>query len=235
MNKSIFIAGTDTGAGKTVITGLLAGYLAGRGLNVITQKWVQTGNRGLSEDILAHMEFLDNGKDLLERYHSLMAPYVFGYPASPHLAAGLEQAEISIPRIIKSHETLKEHFDIVIVEASGGVLVPLNRERTMIDLVRDLGLEVIMVAANKLGAINHTLLSIEALVKRDITIAGVIFNRVSEHGDDTILADNVKIIEKFSGVKVLGEIGFGQDKAALRAMFRPIGARFVASARRGRS
>ena len=89
----MFVTGTDTGVGKTVVTALLARFLTERGIDTITQKWVQTGCKGPSSDIAAHMEFVPGGRDLLKKHGKHMAPYVLGFPSSPHLAADLEKIE----------------------------------------------------------------------------------------------------------------------------------------------
>src|SRR3989338_6203609 len=83
----IFVAGTDTGTGKTVITGLLACYLLKKGFKVVTQKWIQTGNRSFSRDIGMHLKLMGKRKKDFSGYFSSMMPYIFRYPSSPHLAA----------------------------------------------------------------------------------------------------------------------------------------------------
>ena len=113
MEKAIFITGTDTGVGKTVVTALLGRMLAERGVNVTTQKWIQTGCKGTSEDIDVHRSFMKNSD-----YHSDMAPYILEFPSSPHLAVSLEGKEIDITKIENSFSRLSERFDVVLVEAA---------------------------------------------------------------------------------------------------------------------
>ena len=172
--KVIFIAGTDTGVGKTFVTNLLARHLADKGYRVTTQKWVETG------------------------VVKSRAIFSFKFAGSPHLAAKLEGKNIKIGRIKKGLNKLSREFDFVIVEGTGGLLVPLTGKKLFIDVVKELKLPVLLVAANKLGAINHTLLSLEALRARQMKVLGVLFNNISKKENKLILKDNPRIIRKFA-------------------------------------
>ncbi|MFQ5953318.1 MAG: dethiobiotin synthase, partial [Candidatus Omnitrophota bacterium] len=225
MNKAIFITGTDTGVGKTVVTGLLGKFLLEKGINVATQKWVQTGCIGFSEDIALHMKLMGRTQKDIENYFSEVAPYVLEFPSSPHLAAELEKKRIDTAKIKESFLKLQREFDIVLVEGAGGLMVPIDDEKMMIDLVGEIGLPVLVVAENKLGAINQTILTIEALRKRDMDIAGVIFNQRTKSEDELILKDNPKIVGKLTGVEILGELSFSEKIEDLYEAFRPIAER----------
>ncbi len=174
MNNVIFIAGTDTGVGKTVITKLLAKHVSDSGLRVAVQKWVETG------------------------VTKSPAVFKFKLPASPHLASRAEGKKINIARIISELKKASKASDIVIVEGTGGLMVPITEKKLLIDIVKDLDIPVLLVAANRLGSINHTLLSLEALKKRKMRIAGIVFNTVSRRANSLILKDNPKIVKKFS-------------------------------------
>lgn len=173
--RAIFVAGTDTGVGKTVITKLIARHLLKRGCTVVTQKWVETG------------------------VTKSPAVYSFKLAASPHLAAKAEGRTINIKKIKDALKGLAKKYDFVIVEGAGGLLVPITEKLLFIDLVKELNIPVLLVAANRLGTINHTLLSIEALKKRKIKLLGVVFNSISRDGSALILKDNPRIVEKFIG------------------------------------
>ena len=222
MNNGIFITGTDTEVGKTVITGLFGRFLLENGLRVATQKWIQTGSRDFLSDISIHLKIMGIKRHKNEKYLTDMAPYTFKFPASPHLAARMENIEIKPQRIVTAFHKLQEAFDFVVVEGSGGALVPINDHELMLDIVEQLSLPVIIVAGNKLGAINHTLLTIEALKKRNMKILGVIFNRTTKTQDEIILEDNIQIVEKLSGVKVLGELKYEANEETLYSRFTPI-------------
>lgn len=222
--KAIFVAGTDTNVGKSVVTGLLARHLFESGYSVVTQKWVETGSRGRSTDIDTHLKFMAKGRDDFRAHLQSMAPYTFKLAASPHLASAAESKKISIGRIKRCFNDLSANFDRVIVEGSGGLLVPLDGKTLIVDAVKDMKLPVLLVAANRLGAINSTLLSIEALKSRGIKIAGVIFNNILKGEDRLILKDNPVAVKAFGRVRVLGTLPYSKDMMVLCRAFAPIAA-----------
>ncbi len=225
--KSIFIAGTDTGVGKTMVTGMLADYLLENDRTVITQKWIQVGCGRLPRDIDTHLKLMKRRREDFEKYLPLMTPYLFKLAASPHLAARRDKRSISVDRIKRSFASLTKDFDTVLVEGTGGVLVPVNETMLLIDIVRELGLPVLLVAGNKLGAINHTLLSIEALRSRGIKVAGLIFNNISKGTERSILKDNPRIVEILTKMKVLGVLPYARGMGLMQKKFAPIGERIV--------
>ncbi|MBP7088064.1 MAG: dethiobiotin synthase [Candidatus Omnitrophica bacterium] len=225
--KAIFVTGTDTAIGKTLITGLLARFIASQGKKVITQKWVQTGDESFSADILLHLKLMDKTKKDIDRYLNYVSPYVFKFPASAHLASSLEKRIIQPAKIKKSFKILAKDFDFIIIEGIGGVLVPFNRRRLVIDIVKELDLTVLIVAGNKLGAINHTLLTVEALKRRGLKILGVIFNNCLSKTDKLILEDNLRIVREFLEEKVLGSLPFSRNKSFLYRKFIPIGKKIL--------
>jgi len=213
--KAVFITGTDTGVGKTVVAGLLARFLSGKGYRVITQKWAQTGDKKNSNDIIAHLRLMGKKPKDIKQYMLFVLPYSFRRACSPHLAASLEKKTVSSAKIKESFKFLSQKFDFVIVEGTGGALTPLNKSRLVIDIAKELKLPALIVAANKLGAVSHTLLTIEAVRKRKMKIAGVVFNNQPGKTDGVILKDNPKIIQHLSGVKVLGTLPRVKNKEAL--------------------
>ncbi|MHB9037693.1 MAG: dethiobiotin synthase [Armatimonadota bacterium] len=218
--SSVLIVGTDTGVGKTIVCKLLAAYLRGRGLSVITQKWVQTGCE-LSDDIALH-DNTHSANDL----DDLRVPYSLKYPASPHLAAAIEGVKIDVAKIEAAHNELARRFDMVIVEGSGGALVPITESELLADVAVRLDIPVVIVVNNKLGCINHTLLTVEALRSRDLRIIGLIFNRIESEGDEAILLDNIRITGLICGVAVLGELPHMTEPQYPADLFRPIGDAF---------
>lgn len=190
----MFVAGIDTGIGKTVATGLMARWYVTRGFSVVTQKLVQTGCSGFSEDILVHRKIM--GIDLLpEDRLGLTCPYVFRFPGSPHLAAALEGREIVTDKLDSTARELAQKYEIVLVEGAGGLCVPLNEQTTAVDFVQKKAWPVVLVTAPRLGSINHTLLSLEALYTRRIPLAGVIYN-LHHTASREIVADSRRVIER---------------------------------------
>jgi dethiobiotin synthetase len=214
--NAIFVAGTDTGVGKTLVAGLLAGYLIGRGKSVVTQKWVAAGS---AEDIKTHLKIAHLAGT---ENRDLVAPYSFKLAASPHLAARLERKAINKKKIEKSFITLSGRYDFVIIEGAGGLLVPIGRKSLLIDILEDLKIPTLLVVHNRLGAINHALLSIEALKARSIPVIGIVFNNLSKE-KKVISDDNQRIVEEISGVTVLGELPVSDNIEILKNRFKAIG------------
>ena len=223
--KGIFITGTDTGVGKTVIAGLLAKYLRKAGYKIITQKWIQTGSPGFaSSDVMTHLLIAGFDRKKTQKHLNRMLPYAFKTPCSPHLAARIKKRKIDPGKIIKSFRLLSREFDFVIVEGVGGALVPFDKKSLVIDIAKKLDLAVLIVAQNKLGAINHTLLTIEALRKRGLRILGLVFNNIKSE-KRYILEDNPRIIKALTGEKILGILPREKSLVKLYAKFLPIGKR----------
>lgn len=191
----IFITGIDTETGKTMVTGLLARYLLKQNKSVITQKIVQTGCENISEDIITHRKIM--GIDLIEEdKNGITCQYVFKYPASPKLAAKLELKSINTDIIHKNTEILSEKYDTVLLEGAGGVYVPLKNDLLVLDYIEMYNYPLIVVTTGKLGSINHTLLTLDAIARRDLKVNGVIFNNFIGQ-DRTIIDDTKDVIERF--------------------------------------
>ena len=221
--RSIFITGTDTGIGKTVVCGLLAGYLRDQGIDVVTQKWIQTGTQDGDSDIAAHAAWA-GGEDLgWANLADLRVPCAYPLPASPHLAAAQTQEPVNIERIHKAYQALAARFESVLVEGIGGVLVPIDHNRLVVDIVRELTLPVLIVSANRLGTINHTLLTVEALRARDLDILGLVFHEVPAQ-EPLVAADNPKVIAAHTGLPILGQLPWSTEITVQQEAFRPIGA-----------
>ena len=172
----VFVTAIDTGVGKTYATGLLARYLLQSTTSVITMKLAQTGCTGISEDILEHRRLM--GIDLLpEDRDGSTCPYVFPFPASPHLAAREVGVEILPARLRDGIDDLASRYEHVIIEGVGGLCVPLTEKVTLLDFLAEARTPTLVVSTPKLGSINHTLLTLEALRARGVPIAGVLYNR----------------------------------------------------------
>ncbi len=220
--KGIFITGTDTGVGKTIVTAFLAKYMLEKGRNVITQKWIQTGCSEFSlSDAAIHLKIMGRDKNDIKGFRDYILPYMFKTFSSPHLASSIENKKISAARIMKSFKILSKRFDFVLVEGSGGVMVPLDRRILLIDLAQKAGLPVLIVAQNKLGAINHTLLAIEALRLRKMDILGIVFNNLQKE-DARIIKDNPRIIEALTGENILGVLPWIEKPEKLYECFVPM-------------
>lgn len=172
--ETIFVTGIDTDAGKSYATGWLANHIAATGRSVMTQKFVQTGNEGRSEDIELHRRIMH--RDMAAEEYALTAPMIFTYPSSPHLAARVDGSEVDIKAIDEARKTLEERYDTLLVEGAGGMMVPLTERYLTIDYITDRRLDVALVTNAKLGSISHTLLALEAIERRGLNLRYLLYN-----------------------------------------------------------
>ncbi|ESK37656.1 dethiobiotin synthase [Acinetobacter nectaris CIP 110549] len=194
-HKVYFISGIDTEVGKTYATGYLAKQYLEAGQSVITQKLIQTGNEAYSEDILKHREIM--GVPLFEEDHQkITMPEIFSYPASPHLSAKLDQRPINFNKIEKATQQLVEKFELVLLEGAGGLMVPLTDDLLTIDYIQQYEFPVILVTSGRLGSINHTLLSLEALKSRNINLHAIAYNLNDESEDQTISIETQRYLKE---------------------------------------
>lgn len=191
-----FISGIDTGIGKTYATGYLAQLWMQQGQQVITQKLVQTGNVGYSEDIDQHRAMM-GGHYFPEDAQMLTMPEIFSYPASPHLASQLDGREIDFAKIQSATQQLTERFDVVLLEGAGGLMVPLTPSMLSIDYIEQQQYPVILVSSGRLGSINHTLLSLEALKSRGIVLYALAYNLNDESQDPMISKDTATFLKHY--------------------------------------
>ncbi len=195
-NNIYFISGIDTDAGKSYATGIIARQLMNEGKRVITQKLIQTGNIGYSEDIDLHRKLM-NMDYTEEDQQGLTMPEVFSYPASPHLASRIDNRPIDFTKIERATQTLNEKYDIVLLEGAGGLMVPLTDNYLTIDYIKEKNYPLIFVTSGKLGSINHTLLSLEAIKNRGLNLYAVAYNLYPSLQDKTIQNDTRNYIESY--------------------------------------
>lgn len=170
------ISGIDTDIGKTIATGILGRFYQERGVRTITQKIVQTGCTGLSEDIIRHRQIMQIELQPVD-LNGLTCPYVFPVPCSPHLAAKLANKTIDCQVIRRATAALLDQFELVLLEGAGGLFVPLNEEDTFIDYLEGEQYPLILVSSSRLGSINHTLSALELARVRNIEVAAIFYNR----------------------------------------------------------
>jgi dethiobiotin synthase len=184
-SREFFVTGTDTGIGKTVLSALLCAAL-----DAVYWKPIQTGSvEGTDRATVMQCAEIPASRTREESY-------IFEPPVSPHLAARWANARIELARIQKPALAAGE---TIVIEGAGGVLVPINDSEFMTDLMRHLGAPVVLAARSSLGTINHTLLSLAALRRAEVPIAGVVL--IGERN-----ADNRAAIESFGNIPVIGEI-----------------------------
>jgi dethiobiotin synthetase len=155
MKQTLFITGTDTGVGKTVLTALLVKFLRARGVHAAALKPICSGNRDDARKIFAALD----GALALDEIN----PWHFRAPVAPLLAAQKENRRVSLSEILAHARALQKRFDILLVEGAGGLLSPLGENFDSRDLILALRAIPIIVAQNKIGVVNHVRLTLEAL------------------------------------------------------------------------
>lgn len=175
--KGIFVTGTDTGVGKTLITAGLTRLLRNKGMSCVAIKPVETGCKIKQGEL-----FPEDGYLLWRASEKIISlddvtPFRFSFPAAPYRSAAIQDSRLRVSDIVEHIKTIEDTNDFIIVEGAGGLFVPIEEKRTFLDLMAELKFPVVLVARTKLGTINHTLLSLEALEKRNLNILAVILSK----------------------------------------------------------
>ncbi|QIB27736.1 dethiobiotin synthase [Caloranaerobacter azorensis] len=207
MSRGLFVIGTDTDVGKSVVTAGLVYILRKNGINACSFKAVQSGgiienNRLISGDTMLVKKVCN-----LEEDEHLMNPYCLSMPVSPHLAAKIEGIEINKRKILDTYRKLSQKYEYIIAEGSGGIVVPIIENKYFIyDLIKDLSLPIIIVSRADVGTINHTVLTVRFAESIGLDIKGIIINRYTGkiHERDNI--ETIKNITKKEILAVIDEI-----------------------------
>ena len=221
-SNTLFVTGTDTSIGKTYVCARLLEFLKTKGIQVGYQKWVASGtDAGLPEDVNLCLDAagISPTPELVEQ----LAPYYFRFPASPHLAAEMENRVVDPEVIIENYQKLAARYKWLIVEGVGGVMVPLRRDLLLADLLARLQPRTLVVARSGLGTLNHTLLTLEALRKRNIPVLGIVFSDPEIQEDERLVQDNMQTIEEIGLVRVFGRLQRHDDSDKSQAAFMPVG------------
>lgn len=199
----VFVTGTDTGVGKTVVAAALALAAQARGRRVTPLKPAQTGVADRAQGDAAFVARLLG----LETAPEAICPYLLRAPLAPAVAAGLEGRRLDPAIVVRAYEALRADHDYVVVEGAGGVMVPFSDGVDMGGLAERLDLPVVVAARPGLGTLNHTLLTLEALHRRGLTVLGVILSGYpSEPGLDALT--NPATLARITPVPLLGAIPF---------------------------
>lgn len=196
-----FITGTDTDVGKTYFTALLTRALRCQGFDTLALKPICCGPR---DDViqLRHAAGGEVSEDVLN-------PFWFSAPAAPLVAARQDGREVSLPTLKSWFDDLRARRRSLLVEGAGGWLVPTTRDLTVADLAVAFQLPVLVVVANRLGCLNHTLLTVESIRARGLNCAGLILNTLS--ADNSIAAaTNRAILQEVCDVPIRAELHPGQ-------------------------
>ncbi len=206
----LFITGTDTGVGKTLIAGAIAKILTGKGLKVGVLKPIATGCKrtwdGLISDDTEFLAYCANSDLSL----STITPVGYRTPAAPIVSAAREGLPIDFDGIAAAYKDICQNSDAVLVEGIGGVRVPLTEQFDLLDLAVEFDLPVVIVARPNLGTINHTLMTIDCVRAAELKIAGVVINGYNA-AESTTAEDTVpEVIAKCSGADILVVVPFDE-------------------------
>ena len=203
----LFISGIDTDIGKTYATGMIAKALMQQGVNVITQKLVQTGvainqdsgEMGIADDIITHRQLMGIPLQPCD-IDSTTCPYRYEKPASPHLSAALASEILNTDVITSATKNLQSNYEVVLLEGAGGLLVPITEQLLTLDYIAKQGYPVILVTSGRLGSINHTLLSLEAIKSRGLEVHSVIYNHIHDNAaqtDEQIATSTIEFLQNY--------------------------------------
>jgi len=200
LDDSCFITGTDTGVGKTYVVSRMIRALRKDGIDAVGMKPICCGDRDDAEVIYRASEGVVPLNDV--------NPVWLRTPAAPYTAAMIEGRTIDLALIRESFERLQSSHQRVIVEGVGGWRVPITRDYFVSDLACDFALPVVVVVSNRLGAINHTLLTVDAIRAAGLECAGIILNQSDAESADVANTTNRGIIEDVAQVAILAEVQF---------------------------
>lgn len=194
---AVFITGTDTGVGKTTVIKVIATLLKEKGIDVGVMKPVQCGG----EDAKSLKEFLQSTDHLSD-----INPYLAKDPHSPHVAFKREKIQVHREKILSIFEKMRRRHDVLLVEGAGGLQVPIREDYLVADLVKDMGIDMVIVSRLGLGTINHTLLTIDKARDMGIHVSGVIFSAAEKKVPGVPEKTNpatIKFISKTSGLGII--------------------------------
>ena len=205
--KGLFVTGTDTGVGKTFVAAGLARCLKDRGFAPGVLKPVETGcalRRG--KRIPRDGSFLKYMAGATEPIEEIV-PYRLAAPLAPQVAAEREGIRIQTRRLQSAFRAISSRHPCTLVEGAGGILVPVTRRTTMVDLMKQFKLPVLLVGRIGLGTLNHTLLTLFYLAQHTIPVAGIVFND-PDGCRDLSARSNPATLEQWTSVPILGNIPY---------------------------
>jgi len=201
--RGFFIAGTDTGVGKTAVAAGLIRVFRERGLDVGVMKPVSTGGSNDAR-VLRHAAGVQDPMQDIN-------PVSFAAPLSPNVAARLEKKDVDLEGVLEAFSRLCSKHSWMIVEGVGGLLVPIREDFVVANLADWIGLPLIVVSRASLGTINHTLLTLEAAASRDLQVCGIVYCVPQAGPLDAAAQTSPEVVTRLSGIPSLGTIPFDSE------------------------
>jgi dethiobiotin synthetase len=227
LNASYFVAGTDTGVGKTRVTGAVLAAARQKGVRAAGMKPIATGcflkdGRLISEDAL----YISQNSQQISAYDQLN-PYALAEPLSPHIAARRAGVRIDIERIVEAARALAQAHELLLIEGTGGWLAPIDGGRTMADVARALALPVVLVVGLRLGCLNHAQLTAAAIRATPLGLRGWIGSHID--ADFAAGGENIDTLSELLGGAPLALLAHRADNGADAGACRAALAQLLAS------
>ena len=211
VSKGLFVIGTGTDIGKTYVTGLLLKYLRDNGYDASYFKAALSGAiRDENDNLIPGdaVEVLEMAN--LEEDTDFLVPYIYETAVSPHLASQIEGNPVELDKIRSAYDDVSKKYDYIVMEGSGGIVCPIryegkgNENNIMLeDIIKFLGLDVIVIADAGLGTINSIVTTVEYLKNRNIQVCGIIMNN---YKDELMENDNIKMVEDLCDVPIIAKV-----------------------------
>lgn len=216
MENGIFVTGSDTGVGKTVVAGAIAAAVKIQGMDVGVMKPIATGAREVDGKLVSEdAEYLKNIIDSTDG-DDIINPIRFKPAIAPTLAARQAGVGIELDKVWDAFTVLSGKHDFVVVEGIGGLMVPVGGDLFVADMALKMNLPIVIVCKYRVGAINHTLLTVECAKAGNLQIKGLIINMFND--DKDFLSE----IEKFASVPILGTIPQREDVSVVKCSYGDI-------------
>lgn len=200
MDKGIFITGTGTDVGKTYVTALIVKKLNEEGIKTGYYKAAISGANSIDHSDAGYVKKISK----INQKEDTLLSYIYETPVSPHLASKIEGNPVNMTKILKDFNRVKNEYDFIVVEGSGGIVCPIrydNIENIFLeDIIKKLELKSLIVADAGLGTINSVVLTVSYMKSKNITVSGIILNN---YKGGIMEEDNIYMIEKITGVKVI--------------------------------
>lgn len=212
--KGIFITGTDTGVGKTVVACTIAHILKEQGVDVGVMKPIATGDRQDALNLIKAAD-LDDSIDLVN-------PIYLRPPLAPSVAAQLCKKGIELRKVFNAYKKLSSLHQFLVVEGIGGLMVPIKRDFFVADLIKRFGLSMIIVSKPYLGTINHTLLTVKVARHYRLNILGIVINYSEDRKKGLAEKTSPDAIRRLSGLPILGIVPYSDDRHIISSHLRHI-------------
>ncbi len=227
MSKGIFVTGTGTDIGKTYVTALVIKKLRECGINAGYYKAALSGAEEENGALIPGDAKYVCEVAGINADPSDCVSYIYKNAYSPHLAALIEGNPVEPEVVRKDFEQAAENYEYITVEGSGGIVCPIRYDRKIMleDIVKELKLPCLLIADAGLGTINSVALTVFYMRERGMKVNGIIFNSFID--GDTIMEDNVKMVEEMTGIKVIAKVHKGDteldiDGNVLRSMYEEV-------------